>query len=149
MNSSTSIPALPAGLSLSAASDDDIDAICGALRAYNRKTVGDFDVHPLALQLHDAHARRVAGLAGSVYLGWLAIDVLWVDEACRGQGLGSLLLREAEQRAMDLGAHGAFLDTFAWQAEGFHARHGYREFGRLDDFPRGQPRLFMRKALQR
>ena len=38
------------------------------------------------------------------------------------------------------------LDTFDWQVEGFYLRRGYREFGRLDDFPVGHSRVFLRKT---
>ncbi|MBD9367757.1 GNAT family N-acetyltransferase [Xanthomonas sp. XNM01] len=140
-------PALPPGVRLSAATDADIDAICTALRAFNREAMGGITTEPVALQLHDAQGRRIAGLAGTVYLGWLAIDALWVAADHRGQGLGSQLLREAERRALAAGAHSAFLDTFAWQAADFYRAHGYVEFGRLEDFPAGRPRRFLRRTL--
>lgn len=72
--------------------------------------------------------------------------MLWVDEALRGSGLGSALLRQAETHAVALGAEAAYLDTFEWQAETFYRRHGYETFGQLDDFPRGFRRVFMRKT---
>lgn len=84
---------------------------------------------------------------GEIYLGWLSIDALWVAEPIRGLGTGSALLRKAEKRAVEEGAVAAYLDTFHWQAARFYERHGYAEFGRLEDFPAGSPRLFMQKKL--
>jgi ribosomal protein S18 acetylase RimI-like enzyme len=73
--------------------------------------------------------------------------VLWVAESHRGQGIGDRLLREAESDARRRGAKAAYLDTFRWQAKDFYEKHGYREFGRLEDFPDGQWRSFMQKRL--
>lgn len=99
----------------------------------------------MRLVIHDADGTLCGGLVGEVYLGWLAIEVLWVAEALRDRGRGTALLARAEAHALNLGARSAFLDTFAWQGESFYARHGYEVFGRLDDFPVGAARLFMRK----
>jgi hypothetical protein len=48
--------------------------------------------------------------------------------------------------AIGFGARSVMLDTFDWQVEGFYLRRGYREFGRLDDFPVGHSRVFLRKT---
>ncbi len=47
-----------------------------------------------------------------------------------------------------LGAHAAMLDTFSWQAEGFHLRQGYAVFGRLAGFPPGYQRIYLHRPLQ-
>ena len=80
-------------------------------------------------------------------MGWLYLETLWVADQARGRGTGSALLRQGEARAIDMGAHSVFLDTFQWQAEPFYARHGYEVFGRLEHFPVGSARTFMRKTL--
>ena len=128
------------------ATAQESETLCARLRAFNRHAVGEFDFTPVALAVRDAQGELLGGFLGEVYLGWLAIDVLWVDEALRGSGLGSALLLQAETHAVALGAQAAWLDTFEWQAEAFYRRHGYATFGQLDDFPRGFRRLFMRKS---
>jgi GNAT superfamily N-acetyltransferase len=132
---------------LSAATPDDAESIRDALRAFNRRAIGEIAFEPVAFVARDPSGALVGGIVGDVYLHWLAIDVLWVDDAQRGSGLGSVLLERAERAAVELGAHSAMLDTFGWQAEGFYAKHGYMAFGRLDDFPPGHARVYMRKAL--
>lgn len=57
------------------------------------------------------------------------------------------LLAQAEQQALAAGARGVLLDTFDWQAEGFYLRQGYTVFGRLDDYPPGHQRIYLRKSL--
>ena len=78
---------------------------------------------------------------------WLFVNWLWVAEAYRGTGIGSRLLLGAEEAARDQHCRDAYLDTFTFQAPKFYERHGYREFGRLDDFPPGHSRIFFTKRL--
>ena len=40
-----------------------------------------------------------------------------------------------------------YLYTFSFQAPGFYRKLGYREFGKLNDFPKGQSRYWLNKAL--
>ena len=41
----------------------------------------------------------------------------------------------------------AWLDTFEFQARGFYERLGYTCFGRLEDYPPGFARYFMKKTM--
>jgi ribosomal protein S18 acetylase RimI-like enzyme len=70
-----------------------------------------------------------------------------VPEAQRGAGIGRELMRRAEAEAVERGCLGAWLDTFSFQAPGFYERLGYSIFGRIDDYPPGHSRFFMRKSL--
>ena len=132
---------------ITSATEAEAEAVCAHLRAFNHKSIGAISFTPVWLAVHDASGELVGGLVGEVYMGWLSIDVLWVAESERGRGIGDALLSRAESDAMALGATAAYLDTFEWQARGFYENRGYREFGRLDDFPQGHFRLFMKKRL--
>jgi len=118
------------------------------LRHFNYGVVGEYpDSQPVWLSARDPDDRMVGGLRGYVFLYWLHIDVLWVDETLRGAGLGSELLAQAEAKAKALGAHSAKLDTFEWQARDFYAKRGYQEFGRIDNHTNGYYLAFMMKKL--
>lgn len=118
------------------------------LRHFNHGFVGEYpDSQPVWLNAKDDNGRLVGGLRGYVFLYWLHIDVLWVDETARAGGLGSRLLAQAEAKARGLGAHSVKLDTFEWQAREFYARRGYEEFGRIDDHTQGYYLAFMKKRL--
>jgi GNAT superfamily N-acetyltransferase len=58
------------------------------------------------------------------------IPDLIVTEAARRQGVGRMLLEEAERRARDRGCHGMTLESGYRRAE---AHHMYRQFGMRDD----------------
>lgn len=129
------------------ASESEAEAICAGLRRFNSEIIGAHEFQSLWLAARDSDGAMIGGAVGYVGLGWLHLEALWIEPAARGLGLGAALLRQAEQRARDLGAEHAHLDTFDWQAEGFYLKQGYREFGRLHDFPRGRQRLFLQKSL--
>lgn len=130
------------------ASAEDTRAVFAGLLAFNQAASGDaLDDQPVNRVIHDAAGRVVAGIAADVCGGWLMVHALWVDDTRRGEGLGQALLAEAEQQARALGAHAVTLDTFSWQAEGFYLKQGYEVFGRLQDFPPGHQRAYLRKLL--
>jgi GNAT superfamily N-acetyltransferase len=89
-----------------------------------------------------------AGIRFVLAFEWLFINWLWVADAYRKQGIGSQLMAAAEAAARAQGCHGAYLDTFTFQAPKFYERLGYREFGRLDDFPPGHARIWFSKTLR-
>jgi GNAT superfamily N-acetyltransferase len=118
------------------------------LRHFNYGFVGEYpESKPVWLSARDGEGRMVGGLRGYVFLYWLHIDVLWVDEAAREAGLGIALLVQAETKAKALGAHSAKLDTFQWQAPDFYAKRGYQEFGRIENHTNGYYLAFMMKKL--
>lgn len=118
------------------------------LRHFNYEFVGEYpEQKSVCLSARDKDDRMIGGLRGFLFLHWLNIDVLWVDEAARATGIGSALLEQAETKARSLGAHSAMLNTFEWQAPAFYVKRGYKEFGRIDDHTDGFYLAFMKKRL--
>ena len=56
-------------------------------------------------------------------------------------------MQTAEAEARNRGVRNVYLDSFSFQAPTFYAKLGYREFGRLKEFPAGHDRVWMTKAL--
>lgn len=133
---------------LAPASAGDIDALCQALQGFNRPHIDDGPVLPVNLAARDANGSLLGGILAEVALEWLEIHVLWVEPDARHRGVGRMLMEACEGRAIALGAHSARLDTFDWQAEAFYAANGYACFARLEDYPAGHERIFMRKRLE-
>ncbi|MGC4083200.1 MAG: GNAT family N-acetyltransferase [Vicinamibacterales bacterium] len=122
-------------------------AIVDPLVAYNKAMTGRDDHRPLIVAIDDAEGRVVGGLWGHTAYDWLFVALLVVPEPLRGRGVGTELVRRAEREALERGCHGAWLDTFEFQARGFYERLGYSCFGELADYPRGSGRYFMKKVL--
>lgn len=103
--------------------------------------------HPVGFFLKSARGEWLGGLVGQIWGGWLHVNFLWVSETLRGKGHGSRLMDAAEALAAERGARGATLETHSFQAPGFYAKRGYEIFGRLEDYPPGHEKLFLRKRL--
>jgi GNAT superfamily N-acetyltransferase len=120
------------------------------LRHYNYGFVGEYpEQQYIRLNARDENGRLLGGLRSFVFLYWLNVEVLFVEEDARGAGLGSRLLAEAERQAIALGAKNVNVSTFQWQARPFYLKHGYEEFGRIDDYASGFYLAYMKKSLVR
>ena len=122
-------------------------AVLAGLQAFNRRTLGEVGGELVSVSVRDDDGAIAGGAVGEVGLGYLFVRYLWVDESLRGRDLGASVLRHLEEEARRLGAANAYVDTFSFQAPGFYGKQGYREFGRLDDFPPGHSRFWMTKPL--
>lgn len=89
----------------------------------------------------------VGGIIGATYWDWFYINLMWIQEDYRSKGYGNQLILQAEEEARKRGAKFAHLDTFSFQAPEFYKRHDYQVFGKLDDFPKGHTRYFLKKDL--
>jgi len=123
------------------------NALGAGLNAHSADVGQPGDWTPHYILGRDGEGAIRAGIRFFTAFEWLFVHLLWVAEPYRGQGVGSRLITEAEQTARRLGCRGAYLDTFTFQAPKFYPRLGYREFGRLDDFPPGHSRIFFAKRL--
>jgi GNAT superfamily N-acetyltransferase len=125
------------------------EVIRRGLHDYNVAQSGVDDRRELAVLVRDAQTRQtLGGLLGRTSLGMLLIDVFFLPEHLRGNGLGSRVLGLAEEEARRRGCTTAVLTTLSFQAPGFYARHGYETFGQVEAQPGGASRIFMRKALR-
>jgi GNAT superfamily N-acetyltransferase len=123
-------------------------AIWSPLLNYNDSRVGSPTLRPFAVFLRAPQNGAVVGglWAYSVY-DWLFVELLFVPEAMRRNGIGSTLMHHAEDAAVNRSCIGVWLDTYSFQARGFYEKLGYEIFGAIDDFPKGQSRYFFRKIL--
>lgn len=125
----------------------DREIIASGIRAFNESRAGLSRASPLAVLLKDDSGQTIGGLWGRTSFGWLFVELLFVPAALRGSGFGTRLLEAAEHAARARHCHAAWLDTYDFQAVPFYERLGYREFGRLEDYPREHTRHFLRKDL--
>ena len=109
--------------------------------------IGRYSYKKMVIFFRDSDLSIVAGLYGHTGLGWLYIDVLWIEEKFRSKGLGTQLMKAAEYEAISRGCHGVYLYTYSFQKPKFYERLGYQIFGQLDNFPNGHTKYFMKKEL--
>ena len=127
--------------------DGTFQAIFQHLRASSTAITGPVDHRLLAIPVLDKAGVVAGGLWGCTVATWLIVEMLFVPEAERCRGMGSTLMRTAEQEAVARGCRGAMVDTVSPHAAQFFERLGFVPFGALDDFPPGHRRIFYRKRL--
>jgi GNAT superfamily N-acetyltransferase len=99
------------------------------------------------LYLMDEEGNVRGGLLGEVCWNWLEIHILMIDEDLRKHGYGSKLLMEAEQIAAEAECDFIKVDTLSFQALDFYKKHGYEEYGVLDNVGRDHEHYFLKKSL--
>src|SRR3954470_11761433 len=105
-------------VTISPATDEEVQSgyVGRQLREFNYRYAGEYpEVQYVRLNARDPEGRVVGGVRALVAMYWLRLEVLWVQDAARGRGIGSQLLAEAERMGRDLGAKNAALETFEWQ----------------------------------
>ncbi|MEK8129462.1 GNAT family N-acetyltransferase [Paenibacillus filicis] len=103
---------------------------------------------PINLAIKAEDGRVVGGLLAALCWNWVEVHILWVDESLRGQNYGSRLLQQIEQIAREKACTLIKLDTFSFQAPDFYRKHGYSEFGVLEDAPQGFQHYYFKKDLR-
>jgi GNAT superfamily N-acetyltransferase len=128
-------------------SEATIRAIESGLNAHSAGLGLRTDWSPRWIVGRDASGAVQAGIRFVLAFDWLFVNWLWVADPYRKHRIGSELMGAAEAAARVEGCRAAYLDTFTFQAPKLYERLGYREFGRLDDFPPGHARIWFSKAL--
>ena len=121
--------------------DDGLDRYSDAFAPDEREET------ELNRKLVDADGRLIAGIVAEVGC-WsdCDLDSVWVDEAHRGQGLGSRLLREIEREAKEAGAYIMLTYACDWNV-GFFTKNGYTVRGVLEDYPKGHRAYELQKLI--
>ncbi|MFA0085427.1 GNAT family N-acetyltransferase [Vibrio sp. 10N.261.51.F12] len=129
-------------------SAQDVKDIRDGVIQHNLSKLGEVFFTDFACFTYYADGTKSGGLTGEILGQWLSIKFLWVDSESKGQGIGSELLRQAEQFALEHNCHSSLLDTFSFQARPFYERHGYQVEMTLRQHPIStSERYFMTKTL--
>jgi GNAT superfamily N-acetyltransferase len=145
-------PKITPKISLTDTPDDGmLNALGKQLMDFNEVRSGrPLDYRSLTIFVtHPDSGELLGGLWGGTSYSHLHIELVYLPEDLRGADLGSQLMAQAEQEAIQRGCLGFWLDTFSFQARGFYERLGYTVFGTFEDCPPGHSRFFLRKALKR
>ncbi|MCA9507704.1 MAG: GNAT family N-acetyltransferase [Myxococcales bacterium] len=118
-----------------------------ALHEFNVQKIGKDE--EMSFFAYDENRKIIGGLILYAEMRSIFIDILWVCENHRGYGIGSELMRAAEEEGYRRGVTYSTTDTLAFQAARFYQKLGYHEIGVVKDYIEGHDRIFFRKALTR
>ena len=94
------------------------------------------------------NGRLIAGLDACITaFKILYVSTVFVDEEYRRKGIGALMIREMEKRALAMGANTIRLDTFNWQGKEFYEALDYQCVGQYDNTEDGYSEYFFLKRL--
>jgi len=126
---------------------ETVEVLSERLFQFNCRSSGRFDFREFAVELRDDSGVLVGGATGWSRWEWLHLDVLWLDENCRGGGSGARLMTEVERIARERGCKLVDLDTFSFQAPNFYRKLGYEEYSVLEIGDGSIRKHFFRKRL--
>ena len=138
---------MPDALKLSRGTNEDALLVRNKLIEFNSKYASSGRYEELKLVLKNDEEEIVAGLNGAVRWNWLDVDILWVSDNYRGQGLGRRLLEEAELFARAKECTFIKLNTFSFQAPEIYKKFGYEVIAIIDNAPIGYKHYFYKKNL--
>lgn len=101
---------------------------------------------PLNVLVYDRDS-LIAGVLAHTVEATLVLRNIWVDAACRSQGVARSILGKLENEAQGRGCKAAYVDVMSYQSPDFFEKVGYNEVNRIDGFQMDHDRIFMRKEL--
>ena len=104
----------------------------------------------LVFKILDGEENVIGGCVVNIHeWGRAVLAQLWVEEQYRRQGLGSMLIRAAENAAREKGCYYFCLGTLDFMARPLYEKHGFKVFTVNNDLPRGHVGWSMSKRLDK
>ena len=127
--------------------DSDINALREKLIAYNVARHGHTEVAKAGIFIRNDDGSLAAGISAYAWGGCMEVELLWVADDRRGEGLGTRLMDAVEEEARRVGCSLIYLDTFSYQAPEFYKKRGFEVAGIIEDFPEGHSHYTLFKKL--
>lgn len=124
---------------------EDLAAIRDGVILHGRQQTQGSDAQDIAVAIYD-EGGLLAGAHGRTEFQRLYVAYLWVDEAHRGQGLGSDCLRQLEAQALRRGCVDALIETLLDEVADLYERLGYVCISHVHDFLPGFTRHTLLKV---
>lgn len=97
--------------------------------------------------IKDKAGKIQGGCSGFMFYGCLAVDLLWVEEALRGQGYGTELMADAEKLAIQEKCRFIAVNTMDFEALDFYQQLGFLVEFERHGFDKESIFYFLRKNL--
>ena len=104
----------------------------------------------LVFKVEDEEGAVIGGCVVNIHAwGRAVLAQLWVDESYRHHGLGSMLIRAAENAAREKNCYYLCLGTADYMARPLYEKHGFRVFTINKDIPMGHVSWSLSKRLDK
>lgn len=108
----------------------------------------DYTTFEYSFSLHDGD-KIVAGMTAKEQLGEMFIELLAVAKEYRKSGLGKRLLDVIEQKARERKCNHLLVTTYSYQGENYYPKFGFKEMGRIPDYPmQGVAKIYFIRLLK-
>ena len=122
---------------ISFGNEDDAEIIENGIAAYSEAYEGKAENYDFCKKLVDKDGKFAAGVIADVDKdAYGFVNAVFVEEALRRQGLGTALLKAAEDFTRENGASLILTNAGDWNVE-FFKKNGYLLRGELKDVPKG------------
>lgn len=78
---------------------------------------------------------------------WIYVQTFWIHDHHRNDGIGSNLLKEVEEIAVERKCCGIHLETWEQTNVSFYEKNGFQVYGALEDHPKGFVKYSLSKRL--
>lgn len=123
------------------------EAALAGLEAHTVEKLPDLDMRyeevSFVYKENDAITGRIVG---HIHWDHLSVELFFLEENARGKGIGTKLLKEIEEVALEKQCKYAFLETMSFNAPVFYQKNGYHIMAQIENSPaEGETRYFMKK----
>ena len=114
---------------------------------YNAPFFGSNPSKPFTIYIKNLNSEVIAGITGFYKGKYVRVDLFWVHNEFRHQGLGKKLSVKLEEFSKTKGCSYIQLDTFDFQARPFYEKLGFECIGTIPKWVEDRDCHFMRKAI--
>jgi len=127
--------------------EQDVSYLESCIEAYNNGLVPPVPTEYLSACIKE-NDEVVGEIMAEIHFGnVLFIDILWVNEKCRGKGYATALMNHIEKIGLEKGCKLSHVSTYEFQALGLYEKLGYTVFGYMDGVPLGYKDYYLQKKL--
>ncbi len=132
-------------------SKEDLQTISQGIQSYNQGHMPDDVVFEkdtrFAVFAKNDSDEVVGGIRATAFWNYCIIELLWLSDEVRGEGIGTKLMGQAEAFALESGFEYIRTETLDFQAKPFYEHLGYKVYGQLKDYPKGHTTYCLVKEL--
>jgi len=138
---------------------EQLEAVNYELRTFNQTTnpvywekISKKENEPYSLNIfsYDENENITGGLFGVIQFKWLKVEIMAVKKELRGTGIGSTLLKHAEEIAKKKDCQYVYVDTMEFQGVDFYKNQDYEVVGTIKDWDsHGHSKFFMVKKINK